>query len=96
MNHETNFMRPIWLITHQYNTHSSTSNSQHYLHKDGWFVSPIEFFFNTGNGKVLEKCVYVGEIWLDLLIAFGKKLPIFLHHKIDFFCFVVMTIQYEP
>jgi hypothetical protein len=54
-------------------------------------MSPIEKKFNTGNGKVLEKCVYVGEIWLDLLIVFGKKSPIFLHHKIEFF-FVVMTI----
>ncbi len=66
------------------------SNSQHYLHKDGWFMSPIDFFFNTGNGKVLKKCVYVGEIWLwrkssVVLIVFGKKSPIFLYHKIDFF-----------
>jgi hypothetical protein len=58
-------------------------------------MGPIEFFFNIGNGKVLEKCVYVGEIWLNLLIVFRKKSTIFLHHKIDFFG-VVMTIQYEP
>jgi len=50
-------------------------------------MGPIEFFFNIGNGKVLEKCVYVREIWLNLLIFFQKKSTIFLHHKIFiFFC----------